>query len=170
MPTQSEALLEAYASCPPDESIYCVLEINHPSFAEPVYVVANVAEDITVGLENSGGDVTAIACPFKADYPEQREGQPPQCKVSIDNVNRDLVPQIRAALGVRAYVKITYREYVGSDLTQPAYGPVEFVMSKVSMSASTLTGTIMVGNYQNKRFPRSDKNYTTNQFPSLLPQ
>lgn len=170
MPTVTEAILEANASCPPDEKTYETLEIYHPSFDVPVFIVANVADDMTFGLEDDGGDTTFVACPLKYGYPEQQEGQPPQCKVSIDNVNRELVPKIRAALGVRAYVKITYREYVDSDLTQPAYGPVEFVMSKVSMSASTLTGTIMVGNYQNKRFPRSDKNYTTNQFPSLLPQ
>jgi hypothetical protein len=30
--------------------------------------------------------VTFTACPFTADYPEQREG-PPTSKVKIDNVN-----------------------------------------------------------------------------------
>jgi len=37
------------------------------------------------------------------------------------------------------------------------------------VKASTLTGTIMVGNLQNKRFPRADQNYTTTRFRSLLP-
>jgi len=42
--------------------------------------------------------VTFTVCPFTADCPEQREGQPPT------NVNRELVPKIRAALGVREYI------------------------------------------------------------------
>lgn len=174
MPSHSEAMLEANASCPPDETLYCTLELEHPSFDQPVYVVANIADDIELGIEagidvNQGQMVTHIACPFKAEYPEQREGQPPQCKVSIDNVSRELLPKIRAALDVRAYVKVTYREYLGSDLTEPAYGPVQFILSKVTVKAATLTGTITVGNLQNKRFPRADQNYTTTQFRSLLP-
>lgn len=174
MPTHSEALLEAYASCPPDEQVYHTLEINHPSFEAPAYIVANVADDMQFGIEagsdpNQGQMVNHIACPFKAEYPEQREGQPPQCRVSIDNVSRELLPKIRAAMAVRAYVRVTYREYLGSDLTEPAYGPVEFVLSKVTVRAATLTGTIMVGNLQNKRFPRANCNYTTTEFRSLLP-
>jgi hypothetical protein len=70
--------------------------------------------------------VTFTACPFTADYPEQREGQPPTSRIKIDNVNREFVPKIRAALGVREYIQILYREYLGTDLTEPAYGPIEF--------------------------------------------
>jgi hypothetical protein len=47
-------------------------------------------------------------------------------QIKIDNVNRELVPKIRAAFDVREYIQILYREYLGTDLTEPAYGPVEF--------------------------------------------
>jgi Domain of unknown function (DUF1833) len=174
MPTQNEALLEAYASCPPSSRVYFTLEVNHPSFATPAYIVANVGDDMAFGIEvgadvNSGLMVTFLACPLSADYPEQREGQPPTTKIKIDNVNRELVPKIRAAQGVRAYIQVKYREYLGSDLTEPAYGPIEFVLSNVQMVGTSLTGNAMVKNLQNKRFPRLDKNYSYTQFPSLLP-
>ncbi|WP_316214290.1 DUF1833 family protein [Bradyrhizobium sp. SZCCHNR2032] len=173
MPTHSEAMLEAYASCPPSARIYFTLELWHPSFAQAARVVANVGDDMSLGIEagaprDGGAMVTFIACPFQADYPEQREGQPPTAKISIDNVARDLVPQIRAALGIRAYIDVLYREYLGSDLTGPAYGPVQFELRNIQMTGTTLTGTVMVRNLQNKRFPRLDKNYTYQQFPSLL--
>lgn len=172
MPTQSEALLEAYASCPPDVKVYETLEINHPSFAAPVYIVANVGDDMQFTLENAGSPATPTtftACPLKCDYPEQRKGQAPSAKVTIDNVARELVPQIRAALGVRAYITITYREYLGSDTSEPAYGPIEFILSNVQMVAASLTGTVVVRNLQNKQFPRRDKYYSYTQFRSLLP-
>jgi Domain of unknown function (DUF1833) len=51
---------------------------------------------------DGGARVTFTACPFTAEYPEQREGQPPSTRIKVDNVNRELVPQIRAALGVLA--------------------------------------------------------------------
>jgi hypothetical protein len=174
MPTHNEALMEAYASVPPNERIYFTLEIYQSSFAEPARIVANVGDDMQFGIEvgaafNPGEMVTFIACPFEAQYPEQQEGQAPTSKVKIDNVNRELVPKIRAALGVREYIKVTYREYLGSDLTEPAYGPVDFVLKDVQMLGATLTGTAMVGNLQNKRFPAQSKNYNYRDFPSLLP-
>jgi hypothetical protein len=174
MPTQNEAMLEAYASCPPSARIYFTLEINHPSFEAPVYIVTNVGDDTAFGIEvgadvNSGETVTFFACPFQASYPEQREGQPPSTQIKIDNVNRELVPAIRAALGVRAYISVNYREYLGSDMTEPAYGPIGFQLMNVAMVGASLTGTAMVKNLMNKRFPRLTKNYDYIQFPSLLP-
>lgn len=174
MPSQNEALLEAYASCPPSARVYFTLEIWQSSFAAPARVVANVGDDMELGIEagaprDGGSMVTFLACPFTADYPEQREGQPPSTRIRIDNVNRELVPQIRAALGTREYIQILYREYLGSDLTEPAYGPIEFQLSNVQMVGASLMGTAMVKNLQNKRFPKLNKNYDYIQFPSLLP-
>lgn len=174
MATHNEALLEAYASCPPSAQVYHTLEIWQSSFDVPARVVANVGDDMTFGIElsaprNPGETVTFIACPFESKYPEQRQGQPPQTDIKIDNVNRELVPKIRAALGYREYISILYREYLATDLTQPAYGGVEFELRNVKMVGASLTGTVMVKNLQNKRFPRLTKNYDYVQFPSLLP-
>ncbi|WP_027578489.1 DUF1833 family protein [Bradyrhizobium sp. Ai1a-2] len=174
MPTHSEALLEAYASCRPSSRIFYTLEIWQASFAEPARVVTNVGDDMTFGIEagaprNGGEMVTFIACPFQASYPEQREGQPPQTNIKIDNVNRELVPKVRAAMSVRQYIQVLYREYLNNDLTEPAYGPVEFELRNVKIVGVSMTGTVMVKNLQNKRFPRLTKNYDYVQFPSLLP-
>jgi hypothetical protein len=174
MPTHNEALQEAYASCPPSARIYYTLEVWQSSFAQAARVVANVGDDMIFGIEpgaprDGGAMVTFIACPFSAEYPEQREGQPPSTRIKIDNVNCELVPQIRAALGTRQYIQILYREYLGSDLTEPAYGPIEFELRNVQMVGASLTGTAMVRNLQNKRFPRISRNYDFVQFPSLLP-
>ncbi|UFX41789.1 DUF1833 domain-containing protein [Bradyrhizobium sp. 41S5] len=173
MPTHNEALLEAYASCPPSARIYYTLELWQSSFDQPARVVANVGDDMAFGLEagaprNAGESVTFIACPFQAGYPEQKEGQPPSTTIKIDNVNRELVPKIRAAQGTREYIQVLYREYLGSDLTEPAYGPIEFELRSVQMVGASLTGTVMVKNLQNKRFPRLTRNYDYVQFPSLL--
>lgn len=174
MPAGNDAWAEAIASCPPSVLTYVTLEIQHPSFGEPARIVANVADDVELGIElgadfNPGEMATFIACPVEVEYPEVREGQPPSSRVKIDNVNRELVPKIRAALGFRAYIKVLYREFLSSDLTEPAYGPVEFLLKDVQMTGATLTGTAMVAMLLNRRFPRRDKNYTVDQFPSLLP-
>jgi Domain of unknown function (DUF1833) len=97
MPTHNEALL-AYAACPPSARVFYTLEIWQSSFDAPARVVASVAEDMVFGGEagaprDGGAMVTFTACPFTADYPEQREGQPPTSKIKIDNVNRETRPE-----------------------------------------------------------------------------
>ncbi|WP_461332016.1 DUF1833 family protein [Bradyrhizobium embrapense] len=174
MPTHSEALLEAYASCRPSARVYYTLEIWHSSFDVPARVVANVGDDMAFGIElgaarNSGQMVNFVACPLEAGYPEQKDGQPPSVTIKIDNVNRELIPKIRAAQSNREYIQVLYREYLNSDLTEPAYGPVEFELRNVQAVATSLSGTVMVRNLQNKRFPRITRNYDYVQFPSLLP-
>jgi hypothetical protein len=174
MPTHNEALLEAYAACPPSARVFHTLEIWQSSFDAPARIVANVGDDMFLGIEpgaphDGGALVQFTACPVTADYPEQRAGQAPTSKIKIDNVNRELVPKIRAALGVREYIQILYREYLLSDVTEPAYGPVEFELREVQMVGASLTGTAMVRNLQNRRFPRISKNYDPGGFPSLLP-
>jgi hypothetical protein len=106
MPAQNEALIEAYASCPPGARIFYTLEIWQSSFAQPARVVADVGNDIVFGIEtgaprDSGAMVTFTACPFTASSGRW----PPSSKIKIDNVNRELVPKIRAALGVREYIQ-----------------------------------------------------------------
>lgn len=174
MATYEEAWLEANASSPPSQRVYDTLEIMHPSFAEPAYIVANVGDDKAFGIEqgaahNPGGAVLFTACPLKSPWPEQREGQPPSATVEIDNVNRDLVPRVRGALGFRAYITVIFRQYINTDLTEPAYGPIEYVLKDVVMVGAKLSGRVMVKNLQNKRFPRQDKNYSYTEFSSLLP-
>src|SRR5262252_1711229 len=115
MPTHNEALLEAHAACPPSARVFHTLEIWQSSIDETARIVSNVVDDMFFGIEpcaphDGGALVQFTACPLRADYPEQRAGQPPTIK--IDNVNRELVPKIRAALGVREYIQILYREYL----------------------------------------------------------
>src|ERR1700748_3381675 len=145
MPTHSEAMLDAIAACPPSARIFYTIEIWQSSFASPARVVANVGDDMMFGIEpgaprDGGAMVKFIACPFTAEYPEQREGQPPSTRIKVDNVNRELGPQIPPALGVRQYTQILYRKYLGSNLTEPAYGPIEFELRDVQMVGASLSG------------------------------
>jgi hypothetical protein len=94
-------------------------ETSHPlqALRQSLYSLFDVGDDMMFGIEagaprDGGAMVAFTACPLTADYPEQREGQPPTSKIKIDNVNRELVPKIRAALGVREYIQILYSEYL----------------------------------------------------------
>jgi hypothetical protein len=68
-PTHNEALLEAYASCPPSARIFYTLELWRPSFAQAARV-ANVGDDIMLGIEvgalRDADAMAFVACPFQA--------------------------------------------------------------------------------------------------------
>ena len=49
-------------------------------------------------------------------------------------------------------------------MTEAAFGPVEFELTSVQMTGTTLSGTVVVKNLQNKRFPRITKNYDSSSF------
>lgn len=174
MATIEEAMAEARASVKPGQLVYFTLELQHSTFDVPARVVSGATDDMQFGIEpgavhDAGQMVTFIACPFRADPPEVREGLPPQCKVSIDNVTRELWPLIEGAKMVREAIKVIYREYVSDDLSEPAYGPIEFLLKEVAMTGTTITGTATVNDLLNKRFPKQDQNYNYRDFPSLLP-
>jgi Domain of unknown function (DUF1833) len=167
----TDAWAEAEATAPPGLVVYDTIELQHTSFAEPVRVV-NAAEDQTLTLEagadpDGGSAVVFTAIPFSADKPEYAEGRVPQCTVTIDNVARELVEPLEAAVQYRADLYAIFRQFRSDDTTEPCYGPVEFVIKKVTVSGTRVQGVAILDNLSNKRFPT--RNYTINEFPGLAP-
>lgn len=162
---------EAEASAPPLVIIYATLEFQHTSFAAPVRVVTGATDDMTFGIEdgadfNGGETVTFQAVPFHAERPEFAEGRVPTCDVSIDNVGRELIPQIEAAVQVKADLAVLFREYRSDDLTEPCYGPIRFIMRKVRINGTTVVGTAQLDDLTNRKFPH--KIASVQEFPGLV--
>ena len=168
---------EAEATAPPDVILYPTLELQHPAFLDtdgvtqiPIRCVTGVADDMDFGIEagatyNGGGTGTFQAIPFFADRPEFAEGQTPQCQVSVDNVAREMAQYLEAAVQVKADLIAVYREYRSDDLTEPCYGPVQFVIRKVTVNGTTVTGTARLADLANRKFPK--KVYSVDEFPGL---
>ncbi len=169
---------EAEATAPPGIREYDTLELQHVSFVDEsnqpyaIRVVTDVASDTDFTLEpgatlNGGETVTFTAVTFFADRPQFSEGQTPQCTVTIDNVARYLVPVLDNAVQVKADLKCIFRQYRSDDLSEPAYGPVEFVIKKVTMSGTQIQGVAQLDDLANKKFPT--RIYTISEFPALQP-
>jgi hypothetical protein len=178
MPQGTAAWEEAEASVPASVLVYFTLELQHPGFVDemenpiPIRVVTGVAEDMQFGIEdgavfNPGEMATFTAIPFYADFPEFAEGKVPETRVVVDNVSRELVPHIEAALSVRADLIAIYREYRSDDLTEPCFGPVEFVVRRITMTGTRIEGMASIDNLANKKFPT--RVYTTKEYPGLQP-
>ena len=163
--TLSEALREAYASAPSDVVIYHTLELFHPAFSEPVYVVRDY-EDLNATLE-TGAAVTFLRFAFDLVKPEVSAVGVPQCQVQMDNVSRDIVANIQLAMGSTDVITMTYREYLSADLLSPQnVPPMVMTLSNIKADAFKVTATASFGDLQNKRFPNEE--YTAERFPGLV--
>ena len=166
---------EAEATAPPGLVVYCTLELQHPGILvlgvpAPIRCVTGVVDDTEFGIEAGatydGGEMALFqAIPFFAERPEFAEGQTPSCAVTIDGVAREITPHLESAIRIKADLVAIYREYRSDDLTAPCYGPVAFVMRKVTVTGTSVTGQARLDDLANRKFPF--KVYSIDEFPGL---
>lgn len=169
--TLSQALKEAYAAAPSNLVIYHTLELRHPAFTTPIRVVRDHA-DLTATLEASapvdaGQPVTFVRFAFDFTKPEVSAAGVPQLVIEIDNVSRQIVANIEAALGTTDLVQATYREYISSDLSGPQNDP-PIHMTIMSITADVFRVSAVAGfpDLVNRRFPTTE--YDSETFPGLV--
>jgi hypothetical protein len=172
-PTLSDAIKEAYASAPTTSVILHTLEIYHPAFTEPIRVVRDRA-NVTATLEstaprNASQSVEFVAFPFDILPPEVSVSGMPQCKIEIDNVSREILAQIEAAMAVGGddLITVIYRAFLSDDLSGPENDP-PLTLTIVSLSATPfrITATAGFWNPNNRKFP--SKVYDGERFPGLV--
>lgn len=177
----SDALAEAYAVASLDDVILQTLELRHPSFAEPVRLVADLGTMLKSDPEplfghvltleadavaNAGQSVRFYACGFEFTLPEQQEGSLPTVEIAIDNVAHFLTPELDALIGVRARLAVTYREYLASDPATPQYILNGLTMSNVASNLTRVTGQASFADLINRSFPGVV--YRAKDFPGLV--
>ncbi len=170
--TLSEAIKEAYASAPADEVIHHTLEIWHPNFSDPIYVVRDFA-DLNATIEagaarNAGIEVTFVAFAFEIVPPDVDKGGVPQCVIEIDNVSREILANIEAAMSGTDPIVVIYRAYLSSDLAGPENDPpLELTIHSITADPFKVRAVAGFGSLANLRFPRQD--YSAEVFPGLIP-
>jgi len=179
----SEALQEAYASCPVDTVILETLEFRHPSFiddqGQPTAIrVVKDWRDWTAKLEasaplNPGQFVTFIGYAFRYDPPSMEDNRPPEVEITIDNVAAGILFYIDQAISTPDIIKMTYRPYLSTDvdaqgrLNQPHMNPpLHFDVTSIEANVMTITARAKFGDFTNMKFPSED--YTATRFPGLF--
>lgn len=171
-PTLSAALKEAYASAPTDDVLYDTLEIWHENFTAPIYVVRDF-HDLTATIEagaarNAGTAVTFVGFAFDIVPPEVDSAGVPQCVIEIDNVSREILANIEAAMGSTSSITVIYRAYLSSDLSGPENDPpLELQIMSITADPFRVRAVAGFGSLTNMRFPRLD--YSADVFPGLIP-
>lgn len=173
----SEAIAEAYAVAVEDEPVFHTLEFRHPSFLDengnPTGArIVRDNKDLFAGLEadapvNPLMTVRFVALFFDITLPgEGNSGALPELSIAVANVGRELLQYLDLAVQSRDPVYITYRPYLGSDLTAPHMDPVlTMTMKSVNVDLTTINIRAGFGDLPNRRFPGMD--YTFKNFPGL---
>jgi hypothetical protein len=170
-PNLSAALKEAYASAPSADIIYHTLEISHSAFSVPIRVVRD-SVDLTATLEATAPTDPSTAVtftPFSFDVvpPDVQSQGMPSCTIEIDNVSREILAQIEAAVSTTDLITVIYRQYLSSNLAAPENDPpLTLTVLAITADVFRIRATCGFGDLVNKRFPSMV--YTADQFPGLI--
>lgn len=171
--TLTDAIKEAYASCPADVAVIETIEVNHIAWANPIRLVRDkvnlVATLESTAPYNPSAAVTFTALDFTIDHPRIGEGRQ-ELTVSFDNVTAALMPIINGHDLTSQYeVHLIYRPYLSSDLSGPHMNPpLTLVVKSISVSMDRIFLTCGYADFANYRFPR--KVYNADEFPGIAPR
>jgi hypothetical protein len=175
-PSLSQAIKEAYAAAPSDVVILHTLELRHPAFVDDdgnvtaIRVVRDHVE-LVARLEiaapmDGGAMVTFVALAFDLSLPPIDTAPVPEITVTLDNVSREIVRHLDAAVATQDKIEITYRPFLSTDLEGPQMDPsITLVLTEVEANALQITGRARMLDIGNKAFPAEI--YTANRFPGL---
>lgn len=165
--SQSEALLEAYASAKASEPEIKTLSIHHLAFVDendnptPIYLVNNFAP-LNATLESTaplhaGQVVQFQALPFQFVEPEENDtSAPAELTINIENASREVQKHMRHARDSDSYVTVMFRTYLASDTSAPHELPVPtLILRVVDVTSTTVTMTAGFGTLVNEGYPKS---------------
>lgn len=139
----SPATRQAIYAPETDEVFLLLLTIDEDSLPEPIRVVHN-HENIT-----SNGELY-VGFFFGIELPEERGDSMSGTRITIDNVDRQIVDAIRRATG---RPELTLEVVLASDPDTVEAGPFVFALDNVEADAQTVTGEAVFDELVNRRVP-----------------
>ncbi len=173
----TEAWAEAQAAPSPDVVELWSIELIHPSFLENGVQTSiravNDNQDHDLPLEetapfNPDSTVTFKAIPFDTPWFEQRDGQVSSIQVRIDNIGREVMPYLDAAILVDAAIQIIFRCHLWAAATgviTAAMDPILIDLRQVTVNESYVQGTASPADLVNLQFLRVI--YDVQHYPAL---
>lgn len=148
-----------------DECFITLVTINHASFSEPVRVASDPYEilpDAGVrGVVSRGNEF--IFLPFDIELPAQDDTGVARARISVDNVDRQIVAAVRTATSA---LSITIEIVLASDVDTPEVSVEDFRLDRVTYDAFTVSGDISVEFFDLEPFP--SRRFTPSDFPGLF--
>ncbi len=151
----TQAIQEAYADPETDDDIIDTLELDHPSFATPIRIVANSESDMNLPLEAGRGIVLFQALSVSIALSGFNDDGPTSGQLSIENVSSKLRPYLKDAEKAGHPMTVVYRGYTTSDLSQPGEVRGGMLLSRVTLGPTSATGVLEPASKADRQaFPR----------------
>lgn len=172
-PLMSEAIAEAYASAPVGQVVWETIEIWHPVFTAPIYVVRDyVSLDAKIeatAARNAGTVQTFAAFPFDLVPPDLNAGAVPRATLEIDNVSREIGQALDRAVVDGRPTEVIWRSYLsGNELVGPEHQPpLKLQLNAVSSSMLRVRAGLGFRDLVNAAFPTLE--YDVDTFEGLVP-
>jgi hypothetical protein len=138
------------------EAIIILLTLYHPDLEQPI-TVCNDAVDIV-----SNG-ITYQHFPFDITLADEKPDTPPQARLTISNVDREV---IRAVRSVRGRLSVDVAAVLASQPDTIEAGVYTFVLVNIDADVSTVTGTLVYEDLFSEPCPGDDITPTT--FPGVF--
>lgn len=115
---------------------------------------------------NPGQDVRFVAMAFDLNLPAVDSMPVPEVEITLDNVTREVMRHLDAAVQSQQMIEVTYRPYLSNDLSGPQMDPpLTLVLSFVEANPLRITARARMVDIGNKAFP--GRTYTAKEFPGL---
>lgn len=136
-----EAYRRKLATNPDGELALDTVQISHPNLTKTYHLVAD--KDPLVAYLENGQQVTFEPAAIKADNGGNNNDMDQQAKFTIadpDNLLDDEMARI--PLESDTLPEFTFRTYLRSDLSYPAYGPITYDTQTISQKKGVFTASV----------------------------
>lgn len=163
-PSLSDAIKEAFASCPTGKVIFDTLEIRQTGVQSAIYLVKG--QTALTAFDEDGNERVFFPSGFVFSLPPENEEGFRSLNIAIDNIGRAVSDFVVIAKSEKVPVELIYRPYVSDILTAPAMiPPLILYLKDIQVTTVQVTGRATFFDIINRKFP-SDL-YTRARFPAL---
>jgi len=131
----TDAFIAACNAPQTEEGFFVLVTIDHPNLPGPIYLNNSGANIISRGM-------TFLACPIQPTISDDSDDRPPQAKLILDNVDRDLVGVIREAAADGIALTVTLEIIKATDPDTVEQALTDFEMKDVMYNSLTIEGTL----------------------------
>ena len=156
---------EAYANADDTRIMLYTLELMHPSFTQPLLIVAD-NDPLTVEIE-TGEMVEFTPFFFSIKRPPISEEPDPSLQITVDNVSGFMTPYLDIASRSGDSIHVMFRPFLidEGDDSITRLSSIKLAIRNASANMTSVTLTAAHINPANLPFPK--ENYTSDRFPGL---
>ncbi len=138
------------------EAFLVLLTISHPDLPEALRVSSDAVDTTSNGI-------LFTAFPFALTLPDDVEGQSPEARLTIDNIDRQMVLAVRS-LSAAPYVVIEIVRANALDVIEARFQ--DFRLTNVTYDSQVIQGNLSIEDFTMEPFPGAV--FAPGNFPGLF--